>query len=38
MEYNNNLSDVNYLLKNPFLSVDYMPELNTSMECNKYKV
>ena len=31
MEYNKKLSDINYYLKNTFLSVDYIPELYKSM-------
>ena len=38
MEYNKKLYDVNYSPKNPFSSVEYMPELETSTECNVYQV
>ena len=38
LEYRNNLSDVNYFPKNPFSSVYYRPELETSMECIEYQV
>ena len=34
LEYNKKLSNVNYLLKSPFSSVDYSPELDISMGCN----
>ena len=38
MEYNRNISDVNYFPKNPLSSVDYMPEFDASMECNEDQV
>ena len=38
LEYNKNLSDIKYLAKNPFESVEYRPKLDTSMECNEYQV
>ena len=38
LEYNNKMSDINYSPNNPFSSVDYRPELDTSMECNEYQV
>ena len=38
LEYNKKLSDVNYSLKKPLLSVDYRAELYTSVECNECQV
>ena len=38
LEYNKKLSDVNYFPKNSFSTVDYRPELDTSMEWNEYQV
>ena len=37
LEYNKKLYDVNYSPNNPFSSVDYMTELDTSRKCNKYQ-
>ena len=31
LEYNKNLSDIKYLAKNPFESVEYRPKIDTSM-------
>ena len=38
LEYNNKLSDVNFMPNKPFWSVYYRPELDTSMQCNYYQV
>ena len=37
-EYNRKLSDVNYSPKQPFTTVSYRPELDTSMTCNPNQV
>ena len=34
LKYNKKISEVNYLPKSIFSSVDYRPELDTSIECN----
>ena len=38
MEHIKKLSDVNYFPNNLFSSVDYKPELDTSVECNEYQM
>ena len=37
MEFNKNLSDINYSLNNPHSAAEYRPELDTSAECTKYQ-
>ena len=38
MEFNKNISDINFSLKNPFSAVEYRPEFDAPDECKEYQV
>ena len=38
MEFNKQLSDVKYRPRQPFSSIDYRPEMDTSSECNDQQI